>query len=154
MVHFSSCPIKESPFRLKIPLPSVCVIARSPFTPCGKAPLQIVTWPPPAPQIGDREPGFLAHLADHGRDYGLARFHMPAGERQPTPRVCRLRQAILHEHPTSSVGDHTHITELGFHSLPLSQYFRKEYTAEKRGKQQGMVFFYEKKMLPTTIREL
>lgn len=64
------------------------------------------------PQVRDRQPRLRAYLAhDAGRD-GFPRLHVPAGKRQPAPRGCGFRQAVLDKDASSSrVLDHAYVAE-------------------------------------------
>ena len=66
-------------------------------------------------QVGNGQPCLLLNFPDHRSHQRFPRLNMPTGKSQSRPRIRRLRQPFLHQHPPFRIGDHTHIAKFSFH---------------------------------------
>ena len=66
-------------------------------------------------QVGNDQPGFFLNFPDDGSNNRFPRLNMSAGESQSRPRIRRLWQSFLYQHPSLRISNHTHITKFSFH---------------------------------------
>ena len=68
-------------------------------------------------QVGNGQARFLLNLPDHRSHNRFPRLNVSPRKSQPRPRIRRLGQSLLHQHPPLRIRYHAHITKFSFHNI-------------------------------------